>query len=228
MNKRQLEKLGIPSHAAPLAVQAIRSSMAQRRLKASEKKFGRLAWLEMNSTEGREYWAAMNLMGRYAEANHAVIHRLVTQLLGARVIADVENHHNFAWQERHHGRDVVVHRKGATPAGKGVLGVIPGSMASPAFVVRGLGNPESLLSAAHGAGRRMSRRKARDQFRFRAVQKSLAKRGVTILSDGADEVPYVYKNIEQVMQEQRDLVEPIARFDPKIVKMCGDGSKAED
>ncbi len=131
-------------------------------------------------------------------------------------------------KEHHNGRDVIVHRKGATPAGKGELGVIPGSMADPAFIVRGTGNPESLNSAAHGAGRAMSRKKALDQFSFRAVQKNLAKRGIQVLSAGSDEVPMVYKNIEQVMSEQSDLVEIVARFDPRIVKMCGDGSKAED
>jgi tRNA-splicing ligase RtcB (3'-phosphate/5'-hydroxy nucleic acid ligase) len=108
------------------------------------------------------------------------------------------------------------------------LGVIPGSMADPAFVVRGLGNAESLNSASHGAGRVMSRTKANEQFNFRSVQKNLAARGVRVLSAGADEVPMVYKNIERVMAEQSDLVESIARFDPRIVKMCGDGSKAED
>ena len=166
--------------------------------------------------------------GDYAAANHDVIHRLVTRLLGARVIVDIENHHNFAWQERHQGRDVIVHRKGATPAGKGVLGVIPGSMADPAFVVRGKGHAASLNSAAHGAGRVMSRKKAKDRYNFRSVQKTLEKRGIRILSAGADEVPGVYKNIEQVMSEQKDLVEMVARFDPKIVKMCGDGSRPED
>ena len=74
----------------------------------------------------------------------------------------------------------------------------------------------------------MSRRQAKDKFNFRAVQKSLEKRGVTVLSAGADEVPGVYKNIEQVMADQSDLVEVVARFDPRIVKMCGDGSRAED
>lgn len=204
------------------------SAIARRKLPRQWEHLGRLAWLDMDSHEGQEYWAAMNLMGDYAAANHDVIHRLVTRLLGARVIADVENHHNFAWKEVHHGRDTVVHRKGATPAGRGTLGVIPGSMADPAFVVRGLGNPASLNSAAHGAGRVMSRRQARDKFSFRSVQGTLKQRGIRVLSAGADEVPGVYKNIEQVMAEQSDLVEPVARFDPKIVKMCGDGSRAED
>ncbi|MEZ6125649.1 MAG: RtcB family protein [Planctomycetaceae bacterium] len=204
------------------------SDIARRRLPRKHAELGRLAWLDLDSGEGQEYWAAMNLMGDYAAANHDVIHRNVTRLLGARVLIDVENHHNFAWKERHKDRDIIVHRKGATPAGKGVLGVIPGSMADPAFVVRGKGSADSLNSAAHGAGRIMSRRKAKDTFSFPSVRGTLAKRGITVLSAGADEVPGVYKNIEQVMAEQSDLVETVARFDPRIVKMCGDGSRAED
>jgi tRNA-splicing ligase RtcB len=189
---------------------------------------GRLAWLDLDTEEGQEYWAAMNLMGRFAAANHAIIHKNLSKLLGAQVLGDVENHHNFAWKEVHNGKELIVHRKGATPAGKGVLGVIPGSMASPAFVVRGLGNPDSLNSASHGAGRVMSRKKAGEKYNWKAVQKDLEKKGVRVLSAGADEVPGVYKDINEVMAEQSDLVEIVARFDPKIVKMCGDGSKAED
>lgn len=204
------------------------SSIATRKLPAGLSKFGRLAWLDMNEQEGQDYWAAMTLMGEYAAANHDVIHQVVTKLLGARVIADVENHHNFAWKEIHNGKEVIVHRKGATPAGAGVLGVIPGSMADPAFVVRGRGNDESLASASHGAGRRMSRREAKDTFNLRSIKSTLEKKGIRVLSAGADEVPGAYKNIESVMAEQADLIEPIARFDPKIVKMCGDGSRAED
>jgi tRNA-splicing ligase RtcB len=170
----------------------------------------------------------MSLMGEYAAANHDVIHRLVSQLVGAEIVAGVENHHNFAWQEEHAGKELIVHRKGATPAGVGVLGIIPGSMADPAFVVRGKGQAESLRSASHGAGRRMSRRQARDTYNWKSVQNDLAKKGVTVLSAGADEVPYAYKRIEEVMAQQQDLVEIVARFDPKIVKMCGDGSAAED
>jgi tRNA-splicing ligase RtcB len=167
-------------------------------------------------------------MGEYASANHAVIHRMVTKLLGAEIIAGVENHHNFAWKERHGGRDVIVHRKGATPAGAGMLGVIPGTMADPAFVVRGLGNPNSLHSASHGAGRRMSRKKAKDMFRFQTVRNDLERRGVHVLAAGSDEVPGVYKDIRQIMAAQQDLVEIVGQFDPKIVRMCGDGSRAED
>lgn len=204
------------------------SQIARQKIARKYRHFERLAWLDMDSEAGQEYWAAMNLMGDYAAANHAVIHRRVTKLLGARIIAGVENHHNFAWKERHGDRDLYVHRKGATPAGKGVLGVIPGSMNDPAFIVRGKGNAESLNSASHGAGRLMSRRAAKSKFKFNAVRRDLEAKGVRVLSAGSDEVPGVYKNIVEVMERQQDLVEIVARFDPKIVKMCGDGSRAED
>lgn len=203
------------------------SNIARGRLPKQYEDVGRLAWLSLDEDAGQEYWAAMNLMGDYAAANHDVIHRLVSKLMGARIISGVENHHNFAWKEQHGGREVIVHRKGATPAGAGVLGVIPGSMADPAFIVRGKGNEASLLSAAHGAGRRMSRTAAREKYNFRAVQKDLEVKGIQVLSAGADEVPYVYKNILEVMAAQQDLVEVVARFDPKIVKMSADG-RAED
>ncbi len=188
----------------------------------------RLAWLDLDSEPGQEYWAAMNLMGHYAHANHAIIHQKIVKALKAEVLAGVENHHNFAWKERHGDKDLYVHRKGATPAAKGVLGVIPGSMADPAFVVRGKGGKQSFDSASHGAGRRMSRTAAFGKYNFRQIQKDLAAKGVHVLSAGADEVPYVYKNILDVMSEQADLVDIVGRFDPRIVKMCGDGSKAED
>src|SRR3972149_6559022 len=161
----------------------------------------------------------MNLRGEYAAANPGVIHRLVSKLVGAEIIAGVENHHNFAWQERHEisgrRREVIVHRKGATPAGEGVLGVIPGTMADPAYVVRGRGNSQSLHSASHGAGRRMSRTKARDMYRFPAVRKELEERGIHVLAAGSDGVPGGYKDIRAVMAAQEDLVEIVAQFDHK-------------
>lgn len=204
------------------------SSIAQSKLPRGAGDVGRLAWLSLDSQEGQEYWHAMNLMGDYAAANHDVIHKSVVKLLGARVIAGVENHHNFAWKETHDGREVIVHRKGATPAGAGVLGMIPGSMATPGYVVRGKGNAASLNSAAHGAGRRMSRKKAKEMYNFKAVKHDLAKKGIRVLAAGADEVPYVYKDIDAVMAAQSDLVEIVARFDPQIIRMCDDGSDAED
>src|SRR5207302_3498344 len=159
----------------------------------------RLAWLSLDSQEGQEYWSAMELMGRYAAANHALIHKHVAANLGAEVLLDLENHHNFAWKERHQingvEKEVVVHRKGATPAGAGVLGIIPGSMASPGFLVSGKGNEESLNSASHGAGRAMSRKAANEKFNWKEVNRLLRERGVTLISAGLDEVPMAYKNI---------------------------------
>ncbi len=177
----------------------------------------------------------MNLMGRYAAANHALIHHHIGRKLGAHRVLDIENHHNFAWKETHGGREVIVHRKGATPAGAGVLGIIPGSMASPGYVVRGKGSPESLHSASHGgspthrpplfpsassAGRVMSRTKAMQSFTWSATKKLLAERGVELLSAGLDEVPGVYKDTHAVMAAQTDLVEVLGQFDPKLVKMA--------
>ena len=181
-----------------------------------------LAWLDLDSDLGREYWNAMELMGVYAAANHELIHRHVMEHLGLRVLAAVENHHNFAWKEVHDGRNVIVHRKGATPAHTGALGVIPGSMATPGYVVRGKGNAESLDSAAHGAGRRMSRKQAKREFNRQDLKRVLDKSGVVLMSAGIDEIPMAYKDIDAVMAAQQDLVEPIARFDPKLVKMASD------
>ena len=204
------------------------SRLARAKHKDLPKELSYLAWLGLDSADGREYWAAMNLMGQYASANHHLIHKHIARHLGAGVLLDIENHHNFAWKERYGGRDLIVHRKGATPAGAGVLGVIPGSMASPTFVARGKGNVESLNSASHGAGRVMSRHKAKESFNWKMVKPILDERGVKLISAGLDEVPMVYKNIEEVMAAQTDLVEPLARFFPRLVKMAPAGERAED
>jgi tRNA-splicing ligase RtcB len=192
----------------------------------------RLAWLSLDSQEGQEYWNAMELMGQYAAANHACIHRHVAEHLGAQVLLDLENHHNFAWKEKHViggvEREVVVHRKGATPAGEGVLGIIPGSMAAPGFVVSGKGNAESLHSASHGAGRAMSRKAANEKFNWKDVNRFLKQQGVTLISAGLDEVPMAYKNIRDVMAAQKDLVTVLGEFMPKLVKMAPSGERPED
>lgn len=200
---------------------------AKRKLPRRYKHLDKLAWLPMDSQEGQEYWLAMNLMGEYASANHAVIHDTVADLAGAEILATVENHHNFAWKETHGGSEVYVHRKGATPAGAGVPGVIPGSMADPAFVVRGKGEPKSLMSASHGAGRRMSRTQAIKTMNWSHWKKEVERRGVRLLAAGLDEMPGVYKPIREVMAAQTDLVDVVAQFDPKIVRMS-DGGPAED
>ncbi|MGB0372818.1 MAG: RtcB family protein [Opitutales bacterium] len=216
------------SRGAGAAVAGHYSKLAQRAHPELPDKLKHLAWLTMDSEAGQEYWAAMNLMGEYAAANHACIHEHIADNLGAEVLLDVENHHNFAWKETHFGEELIVHRKGATPAGAGVLGVIPGSMASPAYLVQGKGKPESLNSASHGAGRVMSRRKAAEHLRWEDARKLLKARNVELLSAGLDEVPSVYKDIETVMEAQTDLVEKLGRFHPRIVKMAPPGERPED
>jgi tRNA-splicing ligase RtcB (3'-phosphate/5'-hydroxy nucleic acid ligase) len=219
------------SRGAGAAVANHYSNLAMNLRSDLPKELKHLAWLEMTSEAGLEYWAAMNLMGEYASANHALIHKKIVKAIGANVLAGVENHHNFAWLETHMidgvEKEVYVHRKGATPAGAGVLGVIPGSMATPGFVVRGLGNPSSLHSASHGAGRAMSRTKAKEQFNWKMVRPKLEAAGVTLLAAGIDENPFAYKDIEAVMNAQTDLVKVIARFDPRIVKMADDGTSED-
>ena len=192
-----------------------------------------LSWLDLDTEPGQEYWAAMELMGRYAAANHALIHEHVAAALGVEVRLDIENHHNFAWRERHvladgSERDLVVHRKGATPAGAGVVGIIPGSMASPGYVVRGTGSAASLRSASHGAGRRMSRTRARSTLSWDDARALFRERGVSLISAGLDEAPMAYKDIDEVMAAQGDLVEVLARFDPRLVKMAPGSEPAED
>jgi len=180
-----------------------------------------LAWLDLDSEEGQEYWIGMNLAGEYASANHHQIHRRMTKALGLKPVTVIENHHNFAWKETlADGTPVIVHRKGATPAGEGVLGIIPGSSGQPGFVVRGKGNPASLNSASHGAGRLMSRTRALQSLDKKAVKEFLAEKGVTMIGGDLDEAPMVYKDIHGVIAAQQDLVDVLAKFTPKVVRMA--------
>ncbi|MEE4273339.1 MAG: RtcB family protein [Thermoanaerobaculales bacterium] len=204
------------------------SELAMRLHPELAKPLRHLAWLDLESEPGREYWRAMQLMGRYAAANHELIHRHLARRLGVEVLAGVENHHNFAWIEEHDGRELVIHRKGATPAGDGVLGIIPGSMATVAHIVRGKGSEASLASASHGAGRRMSRKQAKKRYRWSDIDALLSDRRIRLLSAGLDEVPMAYKDIETVMAAQGDLVRTVARFHPRLVKMAPGGEPPED
>lgn len=182
-----------------------------------------LAWLDLDTEAGQEYWLAMNLAGDYASACHHQIHERMAIGLRETPIAMIENHHNFAWKEKDpFGSEIIVHRKGATPAGKNVLGIIPGSMASSGFIVRGKGLAASINSASHGAGRLMSRTKAKQTILQGHVNKVLKEAGVELIGSGLDEAPMAYKDIHQVMASQKDLVDVLGTFMPKIVRMCGD------
>ncbi|MBS1936021.1 MAG: RtcB family protein, partial [Bacteroidetes bacterium] len=159
--------------------------------------------------------------GDYASACHHIIHAKIAKQLGHRPIKMVENHHNFAWKEMWNGKEVIVHRKGATPAGKNVLGIIPGSMTANGFIVKGKGEEASVNSASHGAGRKMSRTKAMQSVTDKEFKEELKKFGVKLLGGGLDESPFAYKDIHEVMQNQKALVDVVGKFTPKIVKMDG-------
>ncbi|MDL2304924.1 RtcB family protein [Bacteroides sp. OttesenSCG-928-D19] len=178
------------------------------------------AWLGLDTEVGQEYWMSMNLAGDFAKACHERIHINLSKALGLKVIANVNNHHNFAWQEEiAPNRYAIVHRKGATPAGKGVAGFIPGSMATAGYLVCGKGEAQSLNSASHGAGRAMSRQKAKEQFTQSALKKLLSQQQVTLIGGSVEEMPLAYKDIDRVMPAQNTLVDIHGRFMPRIVRM---------
>lgn len=192
------------------------------------KGYQHLAWLDLSEAAGAEYWHAMNMAGEYAALNHRQIHRRLSHALKERPLLQIENHHNFAWREKlPDGTDVIVHRKGATPAGADELGIIPGSMTDTGYLVRGKGLAPSLNSASHGAGRAYSRSKARLTFTRSEMKKQLAAKGVTLIGGDVDESPMAYKNIGDVLAAQANLVDVLASFTPKIVRMA-DGGEAED
>jgi tRNA-splicing ligase RtcB len=177
-------------------------------------------WLDLDGEAGQEYWQAMELAGAFAQANHEVIHAAFARRAGLAPIATIQNHHNYAWRQG----DTIIHRKGATPAEAGVLGVIPGSMATASYLVSGRGQPESLSSASHGAGRRGSRADARNRISLRDARDMLKQQDVLVEGLSVDEAPQAYKDIERVMRLQIDagLIEPLARMRPVAVIMAGE------
>jgi tRNA-splicing ligase RtcB len=203
---------------ATIANHFTRLAMDKRKLPQEAK---HLAWLMLDEADGAEYWLAMNLAGEYASACHAMIHQRIANELNIDVLARVENHHNFAWKETFEGREVITHRKGATPANKGEMGIIPGSMTAAGYIVRGRGELSSINSASHGAGRRMSRTKAKNSITHKALRDMLEKHGVVLIGGGLDEAPHAYKDIDVVMQSQSALVDVVGSFYPKIVRMDG-------
>ncbi|MGB4775514.1 MAG: RtcB family protein [Daejeonella sp.] len=179
-----------------------------------------LAWLDMNSAEGQEYWMSMNLAGDYAKACHDRIHINLLKALGLKALKKVENHYNFAWKDTlANGKEVIIHRKGATPAHSGELGIIPGSMATPAYLVMGKGVENALYSASHGAGRAMSRHDAKESMTSSTMKKILSAAGVTLIGGSLEENPLAYKDVEKVIAAQTELIEIQGKFLPKIVRM---------
>lgn len=179
-----------------------------------------MAWLSLDSAEGQEYWLSMNLAGDYAKACHDRIHINLSRALGISPVAVVENHHNFAWKENAaDGREVIVHRKGATPAHAGELGIIPGSMINGGYLVCGKGEIDALNSAAHGAGRSLSRRHAKESISGSEFRKMINAADVTLIGGSTEESPLAYKDIDEVMNAQRALVDVHGKFTPKVVRM---------
>ena len=216
--------VGLLSHSGSRALGAnianhyTKLAISKRRLPQDAKN---LAWLNLDEEEGMEYWMAMNLAGDYASACHHIIHQKIAKQLGSEPVKMVENHHNFAWKEKWEGRDLIVHRKGATPAGKNILGIIPGSMTAAGFIVKGKGEAASVNSASHGAGRKMSRTKAMSSVTDQQLKEVLKKHHVKLIGGGLDESPFAYKDIDAVMKSQQHLVDVIGKFTPRIVKMDG-------
>ncbi len=195
------------------------TALAQKRWPTLDRAAQKLAWLPLDSHEGQAYWQAMNLAGRYALANHDLIHRRLARALNVTPGAQVSNSHNLAWKQRVNGEELIVHRKGATPAEAGRLGLIPGSMADPGYVVRGRGNAQALDSASHGAGRQLGRKAAANTLAKKDVQAYLKDKGITLIGGGIDEAPQAYKRIQDVMARQDDLIDIVAEFRPRVVRM---------
>ena len=174
--------------------------------------------LSVDSQEGQEYVAAMKLAGRYAYAGRDWVCSKVASIMGAHILEEIHNHHNFAWRENHNGKDMWVVRKGATPAFPGQKGFVGGSMGDVSVIVQGVESEESkkaLYSTVHGAGRVMSRRQAAGKFRWRKgrrmkmsegaisremMMKWISKAGVVLRGAGTDESPHCYKRLPEVLE----------------------------
>jgi tRNA-splicing ligase RtcB len=192
-----------------------------------------LAFLPLDEQTGQDYLADAEWATDFALESRT---RMLQQMLAAferELPPDgpagemINIHHNFARAETHDGQDVIVHRKGATSAAAGELGIIPGSMGSPSYIVRGKGNPESLESCSHGAGRRMGRNVARKAITQSEFQESVAGTFSKASMNYVDEAPGAYKDIDTVIARQLDLVEIVHKLTP-IITLKGDSRARED
>jgi tRNA-splicing ligase RtcB len=200
--------------------------------------------LDLDRPLGHDYWALMELAGRYAYAGREWVARKVVELIGGREIELVHNHHNFAWRERHDGTDYIVIRKGATPAFPGQKGFIGGSMGDDAVIVRGTPSAEgdatnelqqqALFSTVHGAGRVMSRTAAAGKRKRRTgeiirpglvspemMEAWVREKGVVLRGGGLDESPHVYRRLPDVLAAQGPTIEVLHTLRPLVVVMAG-------
>jgi len=186
-----------------------------------------LAYLPTDNDYGKEYIRWMNFALEFAEENRAQMMQEVIDIVSEKVakyagITDVKMserincHHNYASYEEHYGNKVWVHRKGAISARKGELGIIPGAMGSTSYLVKGRGNPESFCSCSHGAGRRMSRTEAKAKFGVQETIQDLKNLGVFLgkvkKSDVGEESRFAYKDLDFVIANELDLVEPVGKL----------------
>lgn len=200
--------------------------------------------LSLRTDLGQAYWQAMTLAGRYAYAGRDLVVQQVLDILGAQATEEVHNHHNFAWQERHNGEDVIVVRKGATPAWPGQRGFVGGSMGDVSVVVEGVASDEAvaaLHSTVHGAGRVMSRTQAAGKRRWskrngqrvqevirpglisRDMMKEwLRREGVELRGGGTDESPHVYRRLPEVLAQHAGSIRVVHTLRPLGVAMAGE------
>ncbi|WP_115372920.1 RtcB family protein [Adhaeribacter pallidiroseus] len=178
-----------------------------------------LAWLDLQTQAGQEYWLAMQIANEYALACHEQIHERLSASFGEKPVARVDSPHNFAWQEHYQGQDVIVHRKGAAKAAAGMVNIIPGSMTQPGYLVQGLGNKAAMDSSSHGAGRALSAKQAA-QVLYQTEMNGLVKAfGVELIGGSLQESPMAYKNMHYVIESQLQQVEVLGTFAPRIVRM---------
>jgi tRNA-splicing ligase RtcB len=180
-----------------------------------------LTYLPLGTREADQYISWMTLALEFARENRQVMvevvkERLADKLPGIEFGGEVNAHHNYAAAERHYGKEVWVHRKGAIRAGEGETGIIPGAMGSFSYIVRGKGNPESFCSCSHGAGRSLGRRQARERFPVEKTMIGLKEQGVILgkqnKRDVSEECRFAYKGIDFVIGQQLDLIEPVRRL----------------
>jgi tRNA-splicing ligase RtcB len=184
-----------------------------------------LAYLPMEIPEARSYWQEMRLCLKFAQKNRTLMAERTREAIAeiipsVRYVEEINIHHNYAALETHYGTEVVVHRKGATSARKGQLGLIPGSQGTSSYVVRGKGNPESFMSCSHGAGRKMGRREACRTLSLEHEKGLLDSKGIIhAVRNVADleEAAGAYKDIDEVMREQADLVDIVVKLEPLAV-----------
>lgn len=208
------------SRAFGAKIGAYYHKLAQRERYKLAAEARQLAWLELGTDLGDEYWVAMEAAVAYARAGHLRVHWELETQLGVPVVRHLSSVHNVASAQRVGGQTLVVHRKGAVSAGVGEAAVIPGSMTHPIVVVRGRGHPHSLASASHGAGRRLSRTQARETLKAEDLKAKLEAARVTLIGGDVEESPDAYKNLGDVMRAQSSLVVPEAQVVPRVVRMA--------